>query len=53
MGEGSERGGEDKWGRIGGGDNEQWEAKPSEGDEWGKVAGGGRQNQVREMSGGR
>ena len=35
-------GGENEWGRVGEGDNEQWEAKPSKGDEWGEVAGGGR-----------
>ena len=26
---------QNKWGRVGGGDNEWWEAKLSEGDEWG------------------
>ena len=39
-------GGKDEQRRVGGGDNKQWEAKPSKGDEWGEVAGGGRQNQA-------
>ena len=34
--------GKTKQGRVGGADDEWWEAKTSKGDEWGKVAGGGR-----------
>ena len=36
-------GGKTERGRVGGGENEWWEAKLSEGDEWREVEGGKRQ----------